>query len=291
MDKSSSQDEFTRLTAIKWLKEFVAIAPQQLVPQYAEIIGAVLPNISHSSKDIQQVGAGTLYHCTSVGMCHAVAHAPWSLPGLPCCQEQLHHMHCLCTQRGLLPYRHSACCSTIHVYRCTVCDAGGWQSHLHSHLLLQISREANHALLELQPGDEGGTAVDTAAVLAVISRELRSEQEPTRLEALRWISFLLVGGGRGSCGLVGCCSAVCLPQQHQGVVLLVLLQWILHSAPADKPSASWPVSVGSGECSVHSWLWRTCIEAGTCRRKLCQPDGQACLAQLWALMWHVASLL
>ncbi len=56
-----------------------------------------------------------------------------------------------------------------------------------------MSREANTALLELQPGDEGGTAVDTAAVLAVISRELRSEQEPTRLEALRWISFLLVG--------------------------------------------------------------------------------------------------
>jgi hypothetical protein len=31
------------------------MAPQQLVQQYAEIIGAVLPNISHSSKDIQQV--------------------------------------------------------------------------------------------------------------------------------------------------------------------------------------------------------------------------------------------
>ncbi len=96
-------------------------------------------------------------------------------------------------------------------------------------MLLQISREANHALLELQPGDEGGTAVDTAAVLAVISRELRSEQEPTRLEALRWISFLLVGGGSRGCGLVGCCSdGVCLLQQRQDGVLLLLLQWILH---------------------------------------------------------------
>ena len=34
--------------------------------------------------------------------------------------------------------------------------------------------------------------VDTAALLQAISRELRSEQEPTRLEALRWVHFLLV---------------------------------------------------------------------------------------------------
>ena len=81
VDKSSSQDEFTRLTAIKWLKEFVAIAPQQLVPQYAEIIGAVLPNISHSSKDIQQVGPGCTA-CTCVDMCYPAGHSPWSWPGL-----------------------------------------------------------------------------------------------------------------------------------------------------------------------------------------------------------------
>lgn len=61
----------------------------------------------------------------------------------------------------------------------------------------QASKECNDALLNLQPseegaGAEGGQKVDTAAVLAVISREIRSEQEPTRLEALRWIHFLLV---------------------------------------------------------------------------------------------------
>lgn len=55
VEKSSSQDEFTRLTAIKWLKEFVEMASGQLVGQYAEMIGAVLPNISHPSKEIQQV--------------------------------------------------------------------------------------------------------------------------------------------------------------------------------------------------------------------------------------------
>ena len=50
---------------------------------------------------------------------------------------------------------------------------------------VQVSKEANNALLDLQPCEEGGK-VDTTAVLAVISREIRSEQEPTRLEALRW---------------------------------------------------------------------------------------------------------
>lgn len=64
----------------------------------------------------------------------------------------------------------------------------------HTNTQPQASKECNDALLNLQPSDEGagGQAVDTAAVLAVISREIRSEQEPTRLEALRWIHFLLV---------------------------------------------------------------------------------------------------
>ena len=57
MDKASSPDEFTRMTAIKWLKEFVEMASGQLVGLYADMIGAVLPNISHPSKDIQQVGS------------------------------------------------------------------------------------------------------------------------------------------------------------------------------------------------------------------------------------------
>eukprot|EP00775_Hariotina_reticulata_P005343 gene5343-5580_t len=109
VDKASSQDEFTRITAIKWIKEFVEQASGQLVGLYPELIGAVLPNISHPNKDIQQV-----------------------------------------------------------------------------------SKEANAALLNLQPVAEVPVKVEVAPVLAIISRELRSEQEPTRLEALRWIHFLLV---------------------------------------------------------------------------------------------------
>jgi hypothetical protein len=50
----------------------------------------------------------------------------------------------------------------------------------------QVSKEANAALLNLQPYAEQPVKVEVGPVLAIISRELRSEQEPTRLEALRW---------------------------------------------------------------------------------------------------------
>lgn len=85
------------------LQEFVTQASGQLVGLYAELIGAVLPNISHPNKDIQAV-----------------------------------------------------------------------------------AKEANAALLNLQPSAELPVKVEVAPVLAIISRELRSEQEPTHLEALRW---------------------------------------------------------------------------------------------------------
>ena len=49
------QDEHTRLTALRWLKNFVEMGPSQLVEQYPAILGAVLTNISTSSRDVQQV--------------------------------------------------------------------------------------------------------------------------------------------------------------------------------------------------------------------------------------------
>ncbi len=49
-----------------------------------------------------------------------------------------------------------------------------------------VAKEANAALLNLQPSAELPVKVEVAPVLAIISRELRSEQEPTHLEALRW---------------------------------------------------------------------------------------------------------
>lgn len=72
----------------------------------------------------------------------------------------------------------------------------------------------NTALLNLQPADEagGGARVDTAAVLAVIGREVASEQEPTRLEALRWITFLLVRWAQLLIGAQLCCQQTVLDQ-------------------------------------------------------------------------------
>jgi hypothetical protein len=52
--------------------------------------------------------------------------------------------------------------------------------------MCQVSKEANAALLNLQPYAEQPVKVEVGPVLAIISRELRSEQELTRLEALRW---------------------------------------------------------------------------------------------------------
>ena len=52
------QDEHTRLTALRWLKNFVEMGPSQLVEQYPAILGAVLTNISTSSRDVQQVRGG-----------------------------------------------------------------------------------------------------------------------------------------------------------------------------------------------------------------------------------------
>lgn len=67
---------------------------------------------------------------------------------------------------------------------------------------IQVASETNGALLTLPPHEQGWEQVDVGAMLATIGRELRSDQEATRLEALRWVHFLLlkaqtqVGKGR-----------------------------------------------------------------------------------------------
>lgn len=108
VSKAESSDEFTRLTALKWMKEFVIMASAQLVGRYHHILSAVLPNISHSNQEIQQV-----------------------------------------------------------------------------------AQEANNALLTQAPTDDGASQLDVLKVLEAVSKELLSDQEPTRLEALRWVHFLL----------------------------------------------------------------------------------------------------
>lgn len=47
-------DEFTQLTALKWVNEFILCGKEELLPYAADLVGAILPSISHRVQDIQQ---------------------------------------------------------------------------------------------------------------------------------------------------------------------------------------------------------------------------------------------
>ncbi|GAU20374.1 hypothetical protein TSUD_11920 [Trifolium subterraneum] len=55
VQRAGSPDEFTRLTAITWINEFVKLGGDQLVPYYAAILGAILPCISDKEDKIRVV--------------------------------------------------------------------------------------------------------------------------------------------------------------------------------------------------------------------------------------------
>ncbi|THG07657.1 hypothetical protein TEA_024229 [Camellia sinensis var. sinensis] len=57
--RAASPDEFTRLTAITWINEFVKLGGDQLVPYYADILGAILPCISDKEEKIRVVAHET----------------------------------------------------------------------------------------------------------------------------------------------------------------------------------------------------------------------------------------
>lgn len=59
VQRAGSLDEFTRLTSITWINEFVKLAGDQLVPHYADILGAILPCISDEEEKIQVVARET----------------------------------------------------------------------------------------------------------------------------------------------------------------------------------------------------------------------------------------
>ncbi|KAF5450330.1 hypothetical protein F2P56_030690 [Juglans regia] len=59
VQRAASQDEFTRLTAITWINEFVKLGGDQLVPYYANILGAILPCISDKEEKIRVVARET----------------------------------------------------------------------------------------------------------------------------------------------------------------------------------------------------------------------------------------
>ncbi|ONK61345.1 uncharacterized protein A4U43_C08F28900 [Asparagus officinalis] len=57
--RASSPDEFTRLTSITWIYEFIRLAADQIVPYYADILGATLPLISDKEEKIRVVARET----------------------------------------------------------------------------------------------------------------------------------------------------------------------------------------------------------------------------------------
>ncbi|CAM0872065.1 unnamed protein product [Alopecurus aequalis] len=57
--RAGSVDEFTRLTSITWINEFVKLGGEQLVPYYADILGAILPCISDEEEKIRVVARET----------------------------------------------------------------------------------------------------------------------------------------------------------------------------------------------------------------------------------------
>ncbi|KAG2708317.1 hypothetical protein I3760_05G186100 [Carya illinoinensis] len=59
VQRAASQDEFTRLTAITWINEFVKLGGDQLVPYDADILGAILPCISDEEEKIRVVARET----------------------------------------------------------------------------------------------------------------------------------------------------------------------------------------------------------------------------------------
>ncbi|KAL7110777.1 hypothetical protein ACP275_05G047700 [Erythranthe tilingii] len=59
VQRAASPDEFTRLTAITWINEFVKLGGDQLVPHYADILVAILPCISDKEEKIRVVARET----------------------------------------------------------------------------------------------------------------------------------------------------------------------------------------------------------------------------------------
>eukprot|EP00899_Mesostigma_viride_P002488 jgi/Mesvir1/1223/Mv17708-RA.1 len=57
--KAGSSDEFTRLTALTWIHNFVTLAGAKLMPYYPAIIGSILPCTSHSVERVKEMAHET----------------------------------------------------------------------------------------------------------------------------------------------------------------------------------------------------------------------------------------
>ncbi|CAO2829981.1 unnamed protein product [Amaranthus hypochondriacus] len=59
VQRAGAKDAFTRQTAITWINEFVKLGGDQLVPYYADILGAILPSISDTEEKIRVIARET----------------------------------------------------------------------------------------------------------------------------------------------------------------------------------------------------------------------------------------
>ena len=53
--RARAGDEATRLVAMRWLREFVGQAKEQLLAHYDSILAAVLPGLSHPNTEVAAV--------------------------------------------------------------------------------------------------------------------------------------------------------------------------------------------------------------------------------------------
>ena len=54
---STSQDKFTRLTAITWLHALMSHGREQLLPFCAQVLNAVLSSLSHTEEEISEAAS------------------------------------------------------------------------------------------------------------------------------------------------------------------------------------------------------------------------------------------
>ncbi|GLI67554.1 hypothetical protein VaNZ11_011781 [Volvox africanus] len=133
VDRAGSPDELTRLTSIHWLRAFVELAPDRVLPHVPAILGVVLYNISSHNVDIQR--------------------------------------ECADANAALLRL-------DVGVYGAAARGAGA-------------EGASGTGVTPVFGARAAVGNLDIPAILGTVTLEMRSEMEATRLEALRWLHFLL----------------------------------------------------------------------------------------------------
>jgi len=134
-----------------------------------------------------------------------------------------------------------------------------------------VAAEASAALRALTPGGGSGVDLVPGPLLAVVGRELRAEQQATRLEALAWLRFLLVHA----------------PAQVVGA-LPALLPALLDALAAPADAVVLAALASLGEIAARPEQFRTVLAAlldrfrGPLRVALLQRGGELAIRRLCA---------